>query len=167
MGPRRHHDEDEFELLETEVKLLREIRHLLHRLVAMLSPPQSSTATLSTQGEPVSTLTLDFVDASGTPQPAPKGDGSGLAVTFTSDGTTSPGSAVAGTNGSGFVNYSAPLTVVDDGSASNLTAVVANVSGAPLNDDDGVTLFVQPAALAFTAPAPPPAQATTGVLSVA
>jgi len=64
------------------------------------------------------------------------------------------------------VNYTAPLTVVDDGSVSNLTAVVANTSGAALLDNDGVTPFVQPPAFAFTAPAPPPAQATTMTLSV-
>jgi len=114
----------------------------------------------------MSTLELDFTDATGTDQAAPSGDGSGLVVTFSSDGTTSVGSAVAGTNSAGFVNYIAPLTVVDDGSVSNLTAVVANTSGAALLDNDGVTPFVQPPAFAFTAPAAPPAQATTATLSV-
>jgi len=114
----------------------------------------------------MSTLELDFTDATGTDQAAPSGDGSGLVVTFSSDGTTTVGSAVAGTNSAGFVNYTAPLTVVDDGSVSNLTAVVANTSGAALLDNDGVTPFVQPPAFAFTAPAAPPAQATTATLSV-
>jgi len=134
------------------------------RLVAVLVP-QATTATLSLGGS-MSTLELDFTDATGTDQAAPSGDGSGLVVTFSSDGTTTVGSAVAGTNSAGFVNYTAPLTVVDDGSVSNLTAVVANTSGAELLDNDGVTPFVQPPAFAFTAPSPPPAQATTGVLSV-
>ena len=108
-------------------------------------------------------LTLTYVDDTGAPAPAPKGDGSGLVVTFSSDGTTTVGAGVA--SGDTVV---APLTVVDDGSVSNLTAIVANNSGTALVDDDGTTPFIQPPAFAFTAPpAPPPAQATTATLTVA
>jgi len=164
-----------------EVGLLREIRDLLCQYLATIADdlaavlallsatPQATTGKLSlivSKGRTtMTTLELDFTDGS-TDQAAPTGDGSGLVVTFSSDGTTSVGSAVAGTNSAGFVNYTAPLTVVDDGSVSNLTAVVANTSGAALLDNDGVTPFVQPPAFAFTAPAAPPAQATTATLSV-
>jgi len=175
----RHDEHEEVELLhrlvdltDAEAMLLGSIessvfaiQDSLAAVLALLSPVQATTATLSLGGS-MSTLELDFTDASGTDQAAPTGDGSGLVVTFSSDGTTSVGSATAGTNSAGFVNYTAPLTVVDDGSVSNLTAVVANTSGAALLDNDGVTPFVQPPAFAFTAPAAPPAQATTATLSV-
>ena len=163
---------EEIEILETleaiavgQSILLESINANLARLVAVLVP-FATTATLSIQGDPaMPDLTLTFVDDTGAPASPPKGDGSGLTVTGASDGTTSVGAFAPGTDPN---TYVAPLTVVDDGTVSNLTAVVANTSGAALVDDDGTTSFVQPPAFAFTAPAPPPpAQAVTATLSVA
>jgi hypothetical protein len=51
--------------------------------------------------------------------------------------------------------------VVADGTF-NLSATVANASGAPLVDNDGATAFVQPSAVAVTLAA---GQATTGSVS--
>lgn len=114
----------------------------------------------------MSTLTLDFVDAAGASAPAPTGDGSGLVVTFATDGTSTVGAAVAGTDASGNVNYSTTITDADDGTTSNLSAVVANTSGAALMDDDGTTAFIQPPSVVFTASSAPSTQATTGVLTI-
>jgi hypothetical protein len=169
----RRQEHEEIEILENleaiavgQSILLESINANLAALVALLTPPveQAVTANLYVnQGVPMPDLTLTFVDATGTAAAPPKGDGTGLNVAFSSDGTTTVGAGVA--SGDTVV---APLTVVDDSSVSNLTAVVSNVSGAVLLDDDGVTPFVQPPAFAFTAPAPPPpAQATTATLSVA
>jgi hypothetical protein len=175
---RQEHEENELlerlvELGETQLRLLAgseeslfAIQDTLAALVALLTPPSdfSTTAQLSVGGT-MPDLTLTFVDATGTPAAPPKGDGTGVVVTGSSDGTTSVGAFALGTDPDTVV---APLTVVDDGTVSNLTAIVANVSGAELLDDDGVTPFVQPPAFAFTAPAPPPpAQAVTATLSVA
>jgi hypothetical protein len=55
----------------------------------------------------------------------------------------------------------APITGT---AAFNLSAIVANVSGAPLNDNDGVTAFVQPSPIAVAASTPVD-QAVTAVLS--
>lgn len=165
----RREERKEIELLEDieesiEALLItsQSINDNIARLVAVLVP-FATTAKLTFGGPLMPDLTLTYVDATGTPAPAPKGDGSGITVTFASDGTTTVGAGVA--SGDTVV---APLTVVDDGTVSNLTAVVANTSGAELLDDDGTTPFVQPPAFAFTAPAPPPpAQAVTATLSVA
>jgi hypothetical protein len=166
----RRGEREEIEILENleaiavgQSIILESINANLARLVAALAP-FATTATLSIQGDPsMPDLTLTFVDATGTPAAPPAGDGTGLNVTFSSDGTTTVGVGVAAGD-----TVVAPLTVVDDGSVSNLTAIVSNVSGAALLDDDGSTPFVQPPAFAFTAPAPPPpAQATTATLSVA
>jgi hypothetical protein len=154
-------EREEVRLLADQVYLLREIRDLLGHVVALLSPPQSTTAVLSTRSggnmatEAVLTFTLsDDV----TPGPPPKGDGSGIVVTFASD---NPAVTLGNATGAGNT-ATAPIT----GSAAfNLSALVANVSGAPLLDDDGATPFVQPAPVAVAAAAPPPAQTTTAVLS--
>jgi ABC-type Fe3+-hydroxamate transport system substrate-binding protein len=166
----RRSEREEIEILENieaiavgQSIILESINANLARLVAALAP-FATTAQLDLGGT-MSDLTLTFVDSTGTEATPPKGDGSGLVVTGSSDGTTTVGAFALGTDPDTVV---APLTVVDDGSVSNLTAIVSNVSGAELFDDDGVTPFVQPPAFAFTAPAPPPpAQATTATLSVA
>lgn len=96
---------------------------------------------------------------------APAGDGSGIVVTFASD-TPSVASladpvGVAGVDANGYAEYLAPLTFGVDGTF-NLSAVVSNVSGAPLLDDDGVTAFAQAAPVAVPVAA---GQATTGTTS--
>ena len=102
------------------------------------------------------TATLTFQDANGNPAAPPKGDGSGIDVTFSSDNpNVTLGAAVASGD-----TATAPITGTE---AFNLSATVANTSGAALVDDDGTTPFVQPASIAVAAPPPP--QATTAVLS--
>lgn len=91
-----------------------------------------------------------------TPAPAPTGDGSGITVTFSSD---NPNVSVGSASVSGPDEATAPITGTE---AFNLSAVVANVSGAPLLDNDGVTSFIQPNPIAVPASTP---QATTAVLS--
>jgi hypothetical protein len=147
------------------MRFLERIADNTDALVALLSPT-ATTAQLTLEGAPMpldvgatQTATLTYVDATGAAAPAPKGDGSGLVVTITSDNTAV--ASVGPVSGD-----TAWVTGVSAGSF-NLIANVANSSGAALNDDDGLTPFVQPAALADTVVAPPPAQATTGVLSVA
>jgi len=115
------------------------------------------------------TATLGFVDvAVGTAAAPPTGDGSGLAVTFTSDTPTvaTVGTAIAGTDSAGNGNYSATVTGVAAGSY-NLGATVLNQSGAALEDDDGVTAFIQPAPVSETVTASTTNQATTAVITVA
>lgn len=100
---------------------------------------------------------LTFTDASGEPIAPPAGDGSGLVVTFESD---NPAVTVGTATGTG---DEATATITGT-AAFNLSATVANASGAPLLDDDGVTAFVQPSAIAVAATTPVD-QATTAVLS--
>lgn len=131
-------------------------------LVAHFVPPPTPFATtgvLSIGGPMATTAIFTFTtDASGVTQAAPpKGDGSGISVTFSSD---NPAVTLGVASASGDA-ATAPITGTE---AFNLSAVIANVSGAELFDDDGVTPFVQPQTIAVAA-APPP-QATTGVLSV-
>ena len=163
---RHWHEGDE------ELHLLREIRDLLILVVAILDEPvpQSTTAILKGPAMPVQVgatepVTLTFVDGAVTPptdQSPPTGDGSGLVVTIASDNTAV--ATVGAVTASGDTAV-ASVTGVSAGSY-NLTATVANTSGAALLDNDGVTPFVQPSPLADTVTAPPPAQATTAVLSV-
>ncbi len=102
------------------------------------------------------TATLTFVDANGNPAGPPKGDGSGLDVTFASD---NPAVTLSTASGNGDT-ATAEITGTE---AFNLSATVANASGAELLDDDGTTAFVQPSPVAVAAPPPP--QATTATLS--
>lgn len=163
----RHEDTELLHRLADGVDALLDVVCDIDLTLRQLVPPPEPgavTAVLSThKGASMTTITLDFVGATGTSEAAPNGDGSGLVVTFTSDGTATPGAATAGTDAAGNVNYSADVSVVADASVSNLSATVANTSGADLLDNDGVTAFVQPGAVAFTAPAP---QATTATLTV-
>lgn len=103
---------------------------------------------------PMAQLTVDsagnakyqFDDDHGDVVGAPRGDGSGIVVTFASDDPSVASLAnpvgVAGTDDAGLPEYLAPLTFGVDGSF-NLSADVSNASGAPLVDDDGSTPFVQ------------------------
>lgn len=101
------------------------------------------------------TAVLTFADASGNPVAPPKGDGSGLVVSFASDNAAvSVGAAVASGD-----TATAPISGTE---AFTLSATVANSSGAPLLDDDGTTPFVQPVSISVPAAA---AQAVTAVLS--
>jgi hypothetical protein len=99
---------------------------------------------------------LTFTDSAGDPATPPTGDGSGIVVTFSSD---NPNVTVGTATGSGDT-ATAPITGTE---AFNLNAEVANASGAPLLDDDGVTLFLQPSSLAV--PGTTTNQAVTAVLS--
>lgn len=142
-------------------RLLREIRDLLAALVAYLIPAQATTGLISI-GADMATATFAFEPVNGTLP----GDGSGLTFTFSASGTASVGSATEGTDASGNTNFTAPVTVVDDGSVTTFSGVLANVSGAALLDTDAVTAFIQPADFAFTAPSAPVEQATTGTITV-
>ena len=104
------------------------------------------------------TAIATFTDATGAPITPPTGDGSGLVITFASD---NPAVTIGSATGSGNT-ATAPISGTD---AFNLSATVANVSGAPLLDNDGVTAFVQPSPIAVAASSPPPDQAVTAVLS--
>lgn len=141
-----------------EDELLEEIRDLLIALVECCCPQPKNFATTAQLGVALmaTTATLTFVDADGNPAAPPTGDGSGITVTFASD---NPAVTVGTATGSGDT-ATAPITGTE---AFNLSAVVANTSGAALLDDDGVTAFVQPTAIAV--PAAPAPQATSAVLS--
>jgi hypothetical protein len=146
-------------------RLLREVVELLEQIAAELLPPvlQATSGTISI-GADMATATFSFTPTNGTLP----GDGSGLVFTFSAEGTSSVGSATEGTDADGNTNFTAPVTVVDDGSVTNFGGTLANVSGVtPLLDTDSVTEFVQPIPFAFTAPAAPAAQATTGTITVA
>jgi hypothetical protein len=154
-----------------EVRLLREIRTLLGRIYDELNP-SAVTATIGglmplTVGG-TTTATLGFVDAAGAAAAPPTGDGSGLVVTFTSDtpAVATVGTAVAGTDAAGNGNYTATVTGVSAGDY-NLGATVLNASGAALEDDDGVTAFIQPAPVPGTVTASTTNQATTAVITIA
>jgi hypothetical protein len=149
-------------------------------LVRPLAPPptrQAVTGTVSvvaatsSEGETMA-LTVDtagvakfvFDDDKGDVVGAPKGDGTGVTVSFSSDNpavVSGFGPTQVGTDANGNPEYTATPTVVADGSY-NLTAVVSNTSGAPLVDDDGATPFVQPASVPVTLAG---GQATTGTTS--
>jgi len=154
--------------------LLEEMANDLEDLVVLLTPtPSAVSAVITVQGGQDMGLTVDtttgnavlgFTDDHEDPTNPPAGDGSGLTVTFASDdaAVATPGTAVAGTDAAGNVNYEAPIAVSAEGSF-NLSCVVANTSGAPLTDDDGVTEFVQPQTVNVPVSA---GQAAQGNLSV-
>lgn len=157
----------QIELLEEIRNLLREIRNLSRHLVA---ESQSTTARLRTNQVTINNFTgrrhtmatqaiLTFTLPDGiTPNTPPAGDGSGIDVTFASD---NPAVTLGAATASGDT-ATAMITGTD---AFNLSAVVANTSGAPLLDNDGVTPFIQPSPIAVAASTPPPLQTTTAVLS--
>lgn len=105
--------------------------------------------------------TATFTAATGAPAAPPTGDGSGITVTFSIDNTAI--ATVGPATGSGD-EATAIVTAVSAGTY-NLSAAVANSSGAVLLDNDGVTDFVQPAAVPGTVTAPPAPQAVTAVLT--
>jgi hypothetical protein len=172
----RREEHEEKELLErlveqgdVQIAWLEDIDHLLTLILQLLKPPSATTAVLSIEGASMpltvggtETVTLTFVDATGAPAAPPTGDGSGLVVTIDSDNGAV---ATVGPVTSSGDTATATSTGVSAGSY-NLIGNVANTSGAALVDDDGTTAFVQPAALADSVTAPPPAQAVTAVLSV-
>lgn len=153
----RRREHKEIELLEGIAETLEGIEFLLVDLVAILGRPQSTTAVLSTSGGTMATTAvLTFTQADGaTPGPPPHGDGSGLTVSFSSD---NPAVSVGTATASG----DTATASISGTEAFNLSAVVANISGAELLDDDGVTPFVQPSSIAVAASTP---QTTTAVLS--
>lgn len=99
---------------------------------------------------------LTFVDSAGDPASPPIGDGSGIVVTFSSD---NPNVTVGTATGSGDT-ATATITGTE---AFNLSATVANSSGAALMDDDGTTAFIQPPSIAVSGTTSN--QAVTAVLS--
>ena len=107
---------------------------------------------------------LGFEDDKNDPTGPPTGDGSGLVVTFSSDNpaVATVGGAVPASSAAGNGTYEAPIAPASEGTF-NLSAVVANASGAALVDADGVTPFVQPTAVAVPVSA---GQAASGSLSV-
>jgi hypothetical protein len=139
-------------------RLLAEVRDLLWQIVALLTTYQATTAVLDIGETTMATAVLTFTDAAGNPITPPTGDSSGLVITFASD---NPAVTIGSATGSGNT-ATAPISGTD---AFNLSATVANVSGAPLLDNDGVTAFVQPSPIAVAASTPPPDQAVTAVLS--
>jgi uncharacterized protein with PIN domain len=157
---REQEREVEVHLLEEILAILADMSAQVGRLVALLAQPyQSTTAVLTTkEHDMATTATLTFTDASGNPAAPPTGDGSGITVTFASDNpAVTLGTAVAGTD--------AATATITGTEAFNLSATVANTSGAALVDDDGTTPFVQPASIAVAAVTPPVPQAVTAVLS--
>jgi len=144
------------ELFEAVEELVEVVEGLVIALVALLRLRQATSAVLNIQGDPMaSTAVLTFTDSSGNPTAPPKGDGSGLVVTFESDNAAvSIGIAVATGD-----TATAPITGTE---AFMLSATVANTSGAPLLDDDGSTPFIQPQPISVAAGV---AQAVTAVLS--
>jgi hypothetical protein len=130
-----------------------------------------SIATSTTQGDSTM-LTVDaagvakfqFDDDKGDIVGPPQGDGSGVVVSFASDNpevVSGFGATSVGVDDNGNAEYTASPTVVADGTY-NLTATVANTSGAPLVDDDGSTAFVQAPSVPVTLAG---GQATTGTTS--
>ena len=103
------------------------------------------------------TAVATFTDATGKPIAPPTGDGSGIVVTFASD---NPAVTIGAATGSGDL-ATATWTGTE---AFNLSATIANTSGAELLDNDGVTPFVQPSQIAVPATTPVD-QAVTAVLS--
>jgi hypothetical protein len=150
---------DERAWAREQIVLLREIRDLLLILVGESAPQrQATTAVLSTTGgNNMTTAILTFTDASGNPIAPPTGDGSGIVVTFASD---NPAVTVGTATGSGD-QATATITGTE---AFNLSATVANASGAALLDNDGVTAFEQPSSIAVAATTPVD-QAVTATLS--
>ncbi len=151
---------------EMEVDLLVKVYQLLsHEAVTAVVTLEGDTMSLAvgTTG----TATLGFVDAAGDAAQAPNGDGSGLTVSFSIDDTSvaTVGAATQGTDSSGNINYTATVTAVSAGTY-NMSATVANDSGADMFDDDGVTAFVQPTAEPGTITASTTSQATTAVITV-
>ncbi len=100
------------------------------------------------------TATLTFIDANGNPAAPPSGDGSGIEVTFASD---NPNVTV----GTASANGDTATATITGTEAFNLSATVANASGAALVDDDGTTVFVQPSPIAVAAPPAPQAVSAT------
>jgi hypothetical protein len=142
-----------------EVRLLFEIRDILLDLLAVLTPAQATTAVLTTKaGTTMATQAIStFTDATGAPIAPPTGDGTGLVVTFASD---NPAVTLGPTV---YVGDTATAPII--GTAEfNLSALVANTSGAPLLDNDGTTPFVQPVPISVAATTPVD-QAVTAVLT--
>jgi hypothetical protein len=110
---------------------------------------------------------VGFVDNFNNPTGLPAGDGSGLTMTVTGDDNGSlvtPGAYSEGTDSvTGQPVAVVALAPVGPVGVSNLTAVLENVSGAPLTEADGVTAFPAIAPFALTLVAGP---AAAGELSV-
>jgi hypothetical protein len=157
----------EKQILEALVDLAERQVRLLEIIAAELLPPFAVSATIGdlmplTVGG-TTTATLTFNAADGSVVAPPKGDGSGLTVTWNSSDVTiaSVGPAVLAGE-----TYTTEVTGVAAGSYS-LNAAVENTSGAPLLDDDGSTPFVQPASASGTVGAAAPAQAVTATITIA
>jgi len=147
---------------------------ILSRLVSGPGPAVRGVLTV-TGGTMPGQLTVDqdgnavvgFVDNFNNQTGLPAGDGSGLTMSVTGDDNGSlvtPGSYSEGTDSvTGEPVAVVALAPVGPTGVSNLTAVLANVSGAPLTEADGVTAFPAIAPFALTLVAGP---AAAGELSV-
>jgi hypothetical protein len=111
-------------------------------------------------------VTFTFDDDHGNPTNGPTGDGSGVQVSLSSANTlTSVGAVVVGSDAAGNPTFTAPITVTTTvPGTAEFAGSVANLSGAPLLDDDGITPFVQPTNVTVPITA---GAAVTGALGVA
>jgi hypothetical protein len=140
-----------------EIELLERIARNVEAILAvLLTKPSATTAVLSIGGTTMSTAVLTFTDATGASAAPPNGDGSGLVVTFASDNANV-------TVGAATASGDTATAAITGTEAFNLSATVANTSGAELFDNDGTTAFVQPSPIAVPASTP---QAVTATLSV-
>jgi hypothetical protein len=111
-------------------------------------------------------ILFQFDDDHGNPDAAPTGDGSGVVCPFSSSDDTQAtvGATTVGADANGNPTYEAPITVVTTVPGSVAFSVApANTSGAPLNENDGVTAFppIAPLTVPIAAGAP-----VAGTLSV-
>jgi cytoskeletal protein RodZ len=132
---------------------------------AVLGLNVGGESTMSLTVDQSGNATLAFEDDKGDVTGPPPGDGSGLVVVIGSDNgaVATVGPTDSATDSAGNGNYVATVTPVAEGTF-NLTASVANSSGAPLTDADGTTAFTQPANLEVTILA---GQAAGAALSIA
>jgi hypothetical protein len=135
------------------------LQTFLADFIASITPPSNPAVRgVLTQGDSTMALNVDsttgdivlsFEDDKNDPTQPPAGDGSGLVVTPSSDNTAvlNLGAPVPAQDANGNGVYNIPVVQPLTEGSANVSAQVANQSGAPLMDADGVTPFVQPTAI--------------------